>query len=113
MTDTKQMEALFTNIIDNKKFEVFFDEDGFYHDFHSDFGIEFDSEFEKEKYMKRFINGELNHYGVVQSLLCECCQTYKEVNSMWGIHAIDDAEAYNIYIKEYLTFELGLNILKS
>jgi len=79
------------------RFEVFFDQDDFFHSFEGKSAIDFESEEEKQAYMNKFIKEELYAFGVVKMEVCKCCCMWSEKDSLWGIHAESAEEALNQY----------------
>lgn len=95
------MEPIFTKTEAEIKYEVFFDNDDFFHSFVGNSALEFDNEELKKEYMDKFINEELYAFGVVKMEVCKCCCMWSEKDSLWGIHAESAEEALNQF-KEHL-----------
>lgn len=91
------------------RYEVYYDEDDFFHSFESTSAIEFESEEDKQAYRQRFINEELFAFGVSAFKLCKCCNAWSEKNSVWGIHAESPQEALALYQNDYGVESISCN----
>jgi hypothetical protein len=88
------MKAELTQVINNKLYEVFFDEDS-YHRWND---IEFENEEQEQEYKEKLESGELIYFGVVESVLCACCNQWKEEHSCWGFDCSTPEEALKCYL---------------
>ena len=98
---------LYEEIEGNIKYEVYHDEDDFYHTFESRYAIDFESEKDKEEYKQKFINNEIYAFGVKQFDLCPTCGNFEQKDSLWGIHATTVYEAIRLYKEARGTLLLG------
>lgn len=87
-------QALERKTIGEFRYEVFFD----LHDNLNE--IDFEDEQDKNEYLRKFETGEVTSFGVVKSKVCECCCSWSEVDSLWGIHCETAEEALKIFLEE-------------
>lgn len=63
--------------------------------------MDFEDEQDKEQYLNKFRNDTLSAYGVVKKEKCSCCENYKFIDSLWGIHAETYEEALKFFQQHY------------
>jgi hypothetical protein len=74
--------------------------------YYDDMDDPMEGDFENEEawwdYKKKFDNEELSSYFVAKEKRCSACNEWHHVDTLGGIHASDEDEALNSYIKEHL-----------
>ena len=85
------MEQVLTQIISDIKYVVCLD-------YISEIDMEFETDEQKNDYIARHESGELSFFSVHTFIQCECCEQWKERDSLYGIDATSAIEALNLYI---------------
>lgn len=88
------MDLVLEKIIGDIKYQVVYDD-------LEDFDIDFESEQERQDYIALFAKGELTAYGVLKFRGCPCCNCWKDVDSLWGLHFANAEECLEYYVKNY------------
>ncbi len=88
------MDIALTHLINGFKYEVVYDTDG-------NIDLDFENEAQKREYESKWFRGDINAYGVIKYERCTCCEQWKQIESIWNIHAESASEAFQYYNEEY------------
>lgn len=63
--------------------------------------IDFESEEQRKEYLGKFEREELTSYFVMKKERCKCCEEWREVSSLGGMHCESAEQALNEFLDGY------------